>query len=350
MGAIPHHSILGFFEANVEQDFASANAARYASWPMLKATSAAHEKLTLGWMLKSILKRLTSPRHVSTLLSLRRASRVQRVNADAQLKLYSELLPGGFLHFGYFENPETLPESVSLGDLAQAQRNHSELVLEQIPASSLPVLDVGCGTGGLLQMLKARGFQVVGLTPDRFQYAELQAQVGTTTELIQSRFEDIPLDQHRGRYGTVVTSESLQYLDKKVALPIFESLLVPGGYWVICDYLRLSPGHPWSFSWPELHQAIGNSSFKVVLERDITPHVVPTLQYGHMLAARFARPTIDFLIEKVRGKEPRVGYVLNEVFERVQANLDRNVDLTDPKIFQSEKSYRLMVLQKEQLN
>lgn len=123
-------------------------------------------RLRVGWALRSVLGRLLWPPHWARLWRLRR-QRAERVDADVQLRLYAGVLPAGFLHFGYFDDPDTPGEAVSLLSLQQAQARHAELVLEQVVDHTRPVLDVGAGTGGLARMLHERGFSVVAMTPDR---------------------------------------------------------------------------------------------------------------------------------------------------------------------------------------
>jgi cyclopropane fatty-acyl-phospholipid synthase-like methyltransferase len=304
------------------------------------------EKLTAGWIFKNLATRIVSPRHWSRLYKVSKKGKTERVSADVQLKLYSDLLPGGFIHFGYFEDPDTAPESISFKSLEGAQRQHAEQVLPWLGEVGGTVLDVGCGTGGLSRLMHERGHRVVAMTPDKYQKEFLVQNLPEAIEIVHSRFEDLDLAAHSHRYQTIVNSESLQYLDKHRVLDILDKVLVPGGRWVICDYLRTAPGHPWSFSWGELEAAI-QGRFTVLERRDITPHILPTLKYVHMFGARIANPAVNFFVEKVKTKEPGVAYLLGDVLDRVQEVLTYNVQSTDPSQFLREKSYRLLVLQKE---
>jgi len=49
------------------------------------------------------------------------------------------------------------------------------LILDLVRGVDSPVLDVGCGMGGLCRMLKARGHAPIALTPDRLQAAHVKA-------------------------------------------------------------------------------------------------------------------------------------------------------------------------------
>src|SRR5688572_14281368 len=77
---------------------------------------------------------------------------------DAQLKLYAEILPGDFLNYGFYDNPSLPPEQLSLQDIQEAQIRYGQLLIDAIREPSRPVLDVGCGMGGLLNLLVAQKY------------------------------------------------------------------------------------------------------------------------------------------------------------------------------------------------
>ncbi|WP_143735372.1 class I SAM-dependent methyltransferase, partial [Neisseria meningitidis] len=157
---------------------------------------------------------------------------------DAQLKLYGEILPGGFLHYGYFDNPDTLPQDISLNDIKRAQRRYAELMVEQIVNRDELVLDIGCGMGGMTKMMLDDGLCPVALSPDKNQIRHIKSQY-PDVPTIESKFEMMPVKNRPQKYGTLLTAESLQYLDLDKALPLMDELLLPGGRWIACDYFRL---------------------------------------------------------------------------------------------------------------
>ena len=103
----------------------------------------AFKKITSKWTVKQILKKLIAPHRIKSAIKLQKRQSNKSKPVDLQLKLYSELLPGDFLHYGYFENPELAAEKISLSDIHQAQLQYAELILEQIKDEKLPVLDAG---------------------------------------------------------------------------------------------------------------------------------------------------------------------------------------------------------------
>jgi cyclopropane fatty-acyl-phospholipid synthase-like methyltransferase len=299
----------------------------------------------------SVLKRIVHPGHLFHALSLQRKRKTnKRAYDDAQLAFLSEILPGGFLHYGYFDDPDRLPDDISLNELLTAQRRYAELLMECVHDRSAPVLDVGCGMGALSELLVERGYEAVALTPDRLQARHIETEY-PGIPIIRSKFEDLPQPaNHAGRYGTIVTSESLQYLDLDRALPLLEQILKPGGRWIACDYFRRgngeSGGDKSGHDWNHFRERIARDGWVITLERDITGHILPTLRYMHMWGARFGVPLLKFILLKLRVKQPAVHYILHDVFRMLDGTIEDNLELIDPDTFARTKRYMLLVMQR----
>ena len=85
---------------------------------------------------------------------------------------------------------------------ALAQQRYTELLLGQIDAllaghPAPRILDVGCGTGHMLQLLVERGYAVDAVNPsaqlNRQVRARLAAMQHTDSTLFESDFESLPL-------------------------------------------------------------------------------------------------------------------------------------------------------------
>lgn len=305
--------------------------------------------LRVGWVAGSILRRSLAPRHLRHLVRglLGRSGGVRLTAFDnPQLRLYSRILPGGFLHYGYFEDPSVAAADLSLGDLERAQLRYAERVLELVTDSSAPVLDVGAGMGGLSRMLAERGFSPVALTPDRHQVRHIRStQPGVP--VIEGRFHEVDWQEHIGHFGTVVTAESFQYLVLDHAVATCRRILRPGGRWVICDYFRTGPeasgsGHVWS----EFEAAAAAEGWRIERREDITAHVVPTLGFVRMLGDRFGLPIVDFLGASLRRKRPALHYVLEETLERVEQLTRERLAEVDPERFFDGRRYLLLALER----
>ena len=92
---------------------------------------------------------------------------------DLELLLYSKIISTDMLHYGYFEDPDINPNSISLKDLENAQIKYVDLITEQIKSSKKLILDVGAGMGGLCKILNDRNYNVQALTQDRTRAGSL---------------------------------------------------------------------------------------------------------------------------------------------------------------------------------
>jgi len=304
-------------------------------------------KIKASAFVTSALSRALHPGHLWRAAVLQRnRKRDSRSHDDVQLKLYSEMLPGDFLHFGYFEDVDRLPEDMSLNEIAAAQNRYAELVLDQVVCRESPVLDVGCGMGGLCRMMLDRGMNPVALTPDRLQVAHVSRRF-PGIQVIKSKFEKLPVADHVARYGTVITSESLQYLKLDQALPLLEQVLKPGGRWIACDYFYRQPTEEKScHQWDAFNEKLTAAGWRVTHQREITPNVVPTLRYVHMWATRFGIPLMQFVFVKFRKKNPGLHYVFENVLAMLQKLADENLPTIDPVAFAERHKYMLLVMER----
>ena len=315
-------------------------------------------KLNPTALARSVAARVVHPGHLLRAVKLHRGRRrTKRAYDDAQLAVLAQLVPGGFLHYGYFDDADRRPEDVSLSEVAAAQLRYAEVLLEHAGDKSLPVLDVGCGMGGLVGLLLARGFAPVALTPDRLQ-AEHVRRAYPGVPVVHSRFEDLPDPaSHAGAYGTVFTSESLQYLNLDRALPLIARVLAPGGSWVACDYFRHGDAEPAAagagrggkrsgHDWDGFRRRLDAEGWAVAYERDITPQVLPTLRVAHLWANGLGVPLLRFSLLKLRSKHPAVHYLLEDVLDALDGVVEDNLRLIDPATFASNRRYALLVMRR----
>jgi cyclopropane fatty-acyl-phospholipid synthase-like methyltransferase len=293
------------------------------------------------------LGRVIHPGHLYKAARLQIARKAHRhTYDDAQLALYSQMLPSEFLHYGYFEDPARRPEDISLSDVARAQARYSELLLELAGDPAFPVLDVGCGMGGLCRLLTAKSFTPTALTPDRLQASHIR-NTQPAVPVIRCKFEDLKPDEHREKFGTVITAESLQYLKLARALPVMEAIIRPGGRWIACDYFHSHPSTDRSCHvWDEFVQKLTETGWKLAYQRDITPHILPTLAYIHMWATRFGIPLMQFTFLRLRRKQPAIHHILGGALDQLSNLATQNIELIDPVHFASNKRYMLLAMER----
>jgi cyclopropane fatty-acyl-phospholipid synthase-like methyltransferase len=294
-----------------------------------------------------VAKRVAHPRHtIEWLKRLRKKPHAAKSADDAQLKLYAEILPGDFLNYGYFDDPDIAPEKLSLHDIQQAQIRYGQLLIDQIKNKKGAVLDAGCGMGGLLNLLVAQGFSPTALTPNRAQIKYISSR-HPNAPLIQGKFEDIPVEKYRNHFDTVITSESFQYVKLPAGLAMMEKILAPGGRWILCDYFRTTErAHKSGHLWKDFLQALEKNNWHVVSEKDITRNALPTVRFVDMCARRVGLPVLDFTLGKLRRKRPALHYLFEEVIEKSNAYLLDQLELVNPETFAREKKYALLVIER----
>jgi cyclopropane fatty-acyl-phospholipid synthase-like methyltransferase len=316
----------------------------------LPATSKLTSCRKLKWtdFAGSFLGRAINPVQWVRAIRLQRGRKAHRHTFDdAQLALYAKILPSDFLHYGYFEDTQLRPEDMSLSDVARAQVRYAELLVDLVTDHEHPVLDIGCGMGGLCRMLRDRQFKPTALTPDRLQAAHVGATL-PGIPVIRSKFEALPAEAHCEAFGTVITSESLQYLKLPQALPILATILRPGGRWIASDYFHVRPSTDRSCHvWDEFTAQVADAGWKITLQRDMTPHVLPMLAYIHMWATRFGVPLMQFAFLRLRRKQPAVHHLAGGVLELLEDLAARNIALIDPARFTESKRYMLCVLERD---
>ncbi|MDH3223600.1 MAG: methyltransferase domain-containing protein [Gemmatimonadota bacterium] len=302
-------------------------------------------RLRASWVVKDILVRTLAPSHALAWLGRWRGSGpIPTVRGNTQLNLYSRILPGDFLHYGYFDDPAIEAEAVSLKAVQRAQIRYAEKILELIDAPDAPVLDVGCGMGGLLGLLEGRGHDAFGLTPDRFQIDHIGGAY-PDVPVLHCTFEDMPTADHRSRFGTVIHSESLQYMKPDGVFRVMKEILAPGGTWVVADYFRVGDGGERSgWFWERFVSQVSQHGYRFTHQEDITGNVLPTLAFAHLLGNRIGLSAYDFACDKLKAKAPAVHYVMENVAERGREAVLKNLDVIDPERFSSLKRYMLLAL------
>jgi SAM-dependent methyltransferase len=303
------------------------------------------KKVKNGTLVYDVLKRVFYPGHIYKVIKLQRnKNTTDRVFDDAQLKLYTTIIPGDFLHYGYFDDPLISPLDISLNAIFKAQLKYAELILDKVTDTTSKILDIGCGMGGLLKLMRDRGLVPEALTPDKTQVGYIRNKY-PSVPVFESMFEDmVPIEN---AYGTVITSESLQYLNLDKALPLLEKILKPGGKWIACDYFRTgqkaeNSGHYWA----SFQKQITSAGWKITYEQDITPNVLPTISYVYMWGNNILKPVKDFAFEKLNKKQPGVNYILQNILKTLSHKLDKNLDVVNPETFATNKKYVLLVLER----
>lgn len=302
-------------------------------------------------ILSPLFKKLLNPIEVYRILKLQRnRKKVERVRDDAQLKLYAEILKGDFLHYGYFDNSEIRPEDISLNQIYNAQLRYAELLLEKLDTNGKKVLDIGCGMGGLLKLLIEKGYQPTALTPDQTQVHYISEKY-PSIPLHHCKFEDLDEAANKAKFDALITSESLQYLQLDLALPLLHSISTPEAKWIACDYFRIGDkaeksGHYWD----AFMEKVIAHGWQLEYEQDITPNILPTIAYVYLWGNSIGLPLYNFGIEKLKLKAPGIFYALQGVLPNIKEKIDKNLLTVNPEVFAQNKRYKLMVFGKNRVS
>ena len=274
----------------------------------------------------------------------KRTGRYNRTVNDLELKLYSKILENDMLHYGYFDDINIAPDDISIARLEQAQNRYAEIIAGQILDQVLPVLDVGCGMGGLSIFLLSKGIKAEALTPDRNQIHYIE-KLNNGLICHHSRFEEFVSAK---KFGTVINSESIQYMNLAMTFRNVDHLISPGGRWIITDVFRIGDksstksGHRIT----DFLEKIKEHGWQIVYEKDITPHILPTLKLLHMYVNRYLVPLSQYAEEKFTYKKAWLFYLTGNIRQAIAVKSRKEIRAIQPDIFVAEKRYMLYVLQK----
>ena len=304
--------------------------------------------MNLNKSIKDTILNFLNPFRLVKIIKLqrnRKNNNKKKVQLDPQLKLYADVLKNDFLHYGYFEDTNKDPRTISLKDIDGAQLDYAKLFLAQITDTQNPVLDIGCGMGGLIKLLLKHQYLPVGITPDEHQVQYI-CQKYQNVEMHHCKFEDFK--DHSSRFGTLITSESLQYLKLDQALPLIQKIMLPNGKWLICDYFR-TQNNAFEKSGHQLDtflNALKTHNLNVTYQKDITQNVAVTLDYLYYMAQNLGLPVLDFLTKKYEIKAPGFYFASQKLVKGIDDNIKNGIEVINPKRFLAEKKYIFMVVER----
>lgn len=249
------------------------------------------------------------------------------------------------LHYGYFEDTETMPEDIAINDFENAQAKYCEILLNKITNKDEPILDVGCGMGGLAAFLTQHGCTVDVLTPNEKQIEYIRNKHGNLL-YYDTKYEDLVCDR---KYGTVINAESLCYINLEKAFLKTEALLNPEGQWIISDFFSGNndrTGKKQGISWDGFLLKVKEHNLELVSQQDITGNILPLLKLLDLYVKRLANPLVDYLENKLLGKRPWLYYITAEYRVSAKKKMEKETAKIDPEKFIKDQRYMLVVLKK----
>jgi len=264
--------------------------------------------------------------------------------SDLELHLYSKIFKNDMLHYGYFENTEIEVDTISIAEIEKAQVRYAQNIIDQIINPQDLILDIGCGMAGLSNLISQKGFNVEALTPNKNQIRHIQSKYPTIT-CYQKRFQEFETDK---KYGTIINSESLQYIPLEKAFEKAESIVKPDGTWIIADYFKFdnSGVNKSSHLLDDFVRKSKEHGWEITYQQDMTPHVLPTLKFVYNYAERFLLPLVHFTSGKIKRKKAWLYYLIRDLKQSVDHKIWKELAAVDPIKFRNEKKYMLFVLRK----
>ena len=126
---------------------------------------------------------------------------------------------------------------LSPGDSENNLRYH-ELLLRSAPTRLVSALDVGCGSGALLQRLGERSSHTVGIDLSSTMIEKAKARCYGQRD-IEFRVGDFLNEDFRDeRFDCIASIAALHHVEFEPALHKLKSLLKPGGVLLVIDLLR----------------------------------------------------------------------------------------------------------------
>ena len=274
----------------------------------------------------------------------KKQSKFDKSSYDLELWLYSKILTNKMLHFAYFEDVNIKSETISFEQLEDAQLKYAENIVSHVLDKDNPILDIGCGMGGLSELLHLNNFNVESLSPNKNQIAFINKNLSYLTTH-NSKFEQFKSNK---KYGTVINSESLQYIALTDAFKKIDEIILPNGRWIVVDYFRLNDYgiNKSSHRLEDFLQKVQEFNWTIEYERDITLNVLPTISYCNMYIERLLLPIKHFAIEKLRYKKPILYYMTGKLRESIEKKINQERASIDVKKFINEKKYMFFVLEK----
>ena len=258
------------------------------------------------------------------------------IKVSRTLRFYHEVLGLEHLQYGLWDG-----EPRTLEGLKSAQARYADYLHGWIPDGVRTILDVGCGTGAAAALLKERGYDVEGLSPDPHQGELFTRRVGLPFHL--SRFQDF---EPSHTYDLAIMSESSQYIHLPGLFPAVRCV-APGGLLLVSDcFVVEEDGGPLASSGHPLETFLREAkSQDLVIEReeDITERVLPTLAVARDFLQERLNPALGIFADSLRAKRPYLHRIVRWLARRKLEELGDLEVIVDSAGFARVKRYKIFL-------
>lgn len=276
---------------------------------------------------------------------------------EAGLVLAQQLLGIDDLHYGWWDDDLEL----TISNLTTAQQRYSDELMARLPAASpdIRILDIGSGTGHLIQQCLDKGYHVDGVSPSPSLSKQIRQRLvnrkDCDTKLFECRFEEFPADENLQKYDAAYFSESFQYISMATAFKILERILKPGGKVIICDFFKRSEadlsapgantfggGHDYN----EFLALLKEIPFNVDSNIDITEKVSRNIALLNDVLMNRLGPALRTLGTFLGSRYPKAYWLLTRPFRKRFAKLETKYfsGHRSQETFERFKTYHLVQL------
>ena len=270
---------------------------------------------------------------------------------DHVLKLYSESIRSPYLHYGFWDDPESIdPNELTLDDMVKAQGRYIEHLASFIPEEVKTILDVGAGIGGNSSYLISKGYEVEALSPDEYQETVFKEKYDGQVKFHRSKFENF---QPEKKYDLVFESESACYIEIEPGWKTAQKTVRDGGYLLASDYFLYHNDGSGDWHIKASHdeknyiKKAEEYGFKLIKEFDQTENTMPTLDGAKALMERFIFPTLEFSSNYLGKNYPFILKVIKKAFGKKVDDKMKQLSLLDSKDFKKYKRYMIYLFQKD---
>lgn len=272
------------------------------------------------------------------------------MSIDHVLKLYSETIRSSYLHYGFWDDPESVDlETITLQSIKDAQARYIEHLASFIPESVSLILDVGCGIGGNTDFLLKKGYDVEALSPDDYQRKTIITKFEGRVPFYHCKFEKFSAEK---KYDLILESESACYIKIDEGFKKGRQILNNGGYLLASDYFvyfrdTSKSTHLKSSHNMDQYLSIAKSNgFDLIREYDQTENTMPTLDYAKYFVERFLNPTMEYGINSANKNFPRISKLIGKIIGPKFREKKDQINLIDSKQFRKYRKYMIYLFQK----
>jgi SAM-dependent methyltransferase len=207
---------------------------------------------------------------------------------------------------------------------------------------------VGCGVGDNATALAKKGYNVIGVTPDKYQHKILRSINHNNIDFKLTKFEDFKTTK---KFDCILMSESSHYFRMETGLEKSRDLLIENGYLLVANIFRKRQSKAFSETHiePKWVQCAEDYGFKVTKRQDITQNVLPTLVFGEKMYNEYLAPIgeiIDVYFKKTSPTRAKIiEFLFSKDINRLFSLKNYLFEHLNSKIFCETARYLIFLLQ-----